>query len=345
MLRYEHGGDIYEDTGIILDFSVNTNPLGMPAGAKEALTAALGDFERYPDCHCRALRQALSRQHGLERGMILCGNGAADMIFRLCACLKPKKALALAPTFSEYERPVRLFGGEMLEYRLQEAAGFALLEGILQALTPEVDIFFLCNPNNPTGRLASPALLRRLAQACTEMGILLVVDECFLDFTAGDSLLPLLGQYPRLLILRAFTKLYGMAGLRLGYLLCADEALLARIAAFGAEWSVSAAAQAAGLGALAEPGWVERTRCIIQAERAFLQEGLTALGLTIFPSDANFLLVKSALPLYVLLKQRGILVRGCNNFTGLDDHFIRIGLKTHEKNVVLLSAVKEVLHG
>ncbi len=345
MLRYEHGGDIYTNAEIHLDFSVNVNPLGMPEAARRALFAAADALIRYPDPQCRALRKALAEKYGIAPEAILCGNGAADMIFRVCACLKPKKALTLAPTFSEYERPVKLFGGEMAEYRLKEADGFALTDDILEAPTPDAELFFLCNPNNPTGRLAPFDLLRRVTEVCAKNGTLLMVDECFLEFTGGPSMVPLLKEFPNLLILNAFTKLYALAGLRLGYLLCADTALLSRVAAFGAEWSVSAAAQAAGLGSLEEPTWAERTRSLVRAERNFMRESLTALGLSVSPADANFLLLKSPLPLHEPLKKRGILVRNCANFTGLNEQFIRIGLKTREENEALLQALKVVLHG
>ncbi len=345
MQRYEHGGDIYGNAEIRLDFSVNTNPLGMPEAAKRALFKAASSFERYPDPQCRILRQAIAEKHSVAPDRILCGNGAADMIFRVCACLKPQKTLTLAPTFSEYERPVKLFGGEMLEYRLKETDGFALTDGVLEALTPDIELFFLCNPNNPTGRLSSPELLCRVAEACAKNGTLLILDECFIEFTDGPSMAPLLEALPNLLILNAFTKFYALAGLRLGYLLCADAALLSRIAAFGAEWSVSAAAQAAGLGAFKEPEWSERTRSLLRKERSFMRENLAALNLTVFPADANFLLLKSPVPLYEPLKKRGILVRSCANFTGLSEHFVRIGLKTREKNEALLQALKEALYG
>lgn len=344
MPRYEHGGDCYANAGISLDFSINVNPLGTPEAAKRAVMAQPDAFARYPDPRCRALRDALARRHGVAPENILCGNGASDLIFRMCACLQPRRALTLAPTFSEYERPAKLFGGEVREHRLREADGFAPTGELLSALTRDIELFFLCNPNNPTGRLASPEVLRRVAAACAENGTLLMADECFIEFTDGDSLLPLLGAYPNLVILRAFTKFHGLAGLRLGYLL-GDAALLGRIEAFGPAWSVSAAAQAAGLAALAEPGWDERTRSAVRAERAFMEAGLAALGMTVFPSDANFLLFKSPVPLFEPLKARGILVRDCRNFTGLDERFTRVGLKARKDNAALLRAIGEVLHG
>ena len=345
MQRYKHGGDIYVDPGIRLDFSVNVNPRGLPEQVKTALTGQMDSFTRYPDPHCRALCAALAAHHSLSAENILCGNGAADLIFRICAWKKPEKVLVPAPTFSEYERSVRTFGGEMVEFPLREEDGFALTEDFLAALTEDIDAVFLCNPNNPTGRLVPAGLLEQIARRCTELEILMVVDECFLEFTGGQSLIPLLPDHPNLLILRAFTKLYAMAGLRLGYLL-GDAEMLSEIAAYGAAWSVSAPAQTGGIAALsAEPVWTAETRKQTVAERAFLTEQLLAFGITVFPSDANFLLLKTERPLYAALKTRGILTRDCSNFSGLDERFIRVGLKTRENDRILLDEIKEALYG
>ena len=342
MRRYEHGGDTYGSHANLLDFSINVNPLGMPESAKQTIRENMDSFSLYPDCDCRALRKALSEMHGIGAEHILCGSGASDLIFRVCALLGKRTALTLAPTFSEYERAVTLFGGRMLEHPLQEKNGFALTADILPLLNEKTDMLFLCNPNNPTGRLADPSLLAAILERCYRNDILLILDECFLDFTHGESFLTALSQYPNLLILKAFTKFYGMAGLRLGYLL-GDPALLARIRQFGPEWSVSSVAQAAGLAALTEPDWAARTRALVDTEHGYLTEELQKLGLAVFPSEGNFLLVKSERPLHGALRQKGILVRACENFSGLDAHYIRIGVKAHEKNAVLVTAVREVL--
>ena len=345
MLRYEHGGDVYGTADAALDFSVNVNPLGMPDGVKHALISHAAEYARYPDPKCRVLCAALADRHGLMPEQVLCGNGAADLIFRIAACFRPKRALVPAPAFSEYERAVTAFGGIMQEHLLSEANGFALTEEFLKDITPETGLVFLCTPNNPTGRLIDPDLIRNIADACRKNGAILVLDECFIGFTEGKSMAQELGNYPNLIILSAFTKLYAMAGLRLGYLLAGDAALLARIAAFGAPWSVSGPAQAAGRAALAERGWEERTRRLIAAERGYLQKTLPAYGVDAFPSDANFLLLKCATPLYAPLRARGVLVRDCSNFTGLDTRFIRVGVQTHENNQALVRAVSEVLNG
>ena len=345
MRPYEHGGDIYGDRPIRLDFSVNTNPLGMPEAVQQAIGNGGVEDSRYPDPYCRRLRSALSTRYGVAAEHILCGNGASDLIMRLCACLRPRTVLTPAPTFSEYGRSAALYGAAVRTYPLRRENGFVLDRGFLSALTPDVDLVFLCNPNNPTGRLCDPALLAEIAARCEENGTYLVVDECFIEFTHGQSLIPLMEKYPRLLILRAFTKTYAMAGLRLGFLLGSDADLLDRIAAFGAEWSVSTVAQRAGLAALGERDWMERTRAFVAEERRWLTEQLTALALTVYPGQANYLLFRGERAIYQPLLERGIMVRRCAGFTGLDEKDFRIGIKTRAENEILIEALKEVLYG
>ncbi|MFR2021116.1 MAG: aminotransferase class I/II-fold pyridoxal phosphate-dependent enzyme [Christensenellales bacterium] len=152
-------------------------------------------------------------------------NGAADLIFRLALAKQPRHALVLAPTFAEYEAALETIGCDVRRYTLNEANDFALTEDVLGAIQPPVEIVFLCQPNNPTGQAADRALMRRILAKCEEVGALLAVDECFLDFLPdGEALTmkPELAAHGGLFILKAFTKLYGMAGVRLGYGLCAD---------------------------------------------------------------------------------------------------------------------------
>ena len=345
MQRYEHGGDVYGQKEIRLDFSANLNPLGMPPGVRRALIDKVDSFQRYPDPHCRALRKGIAALHGLDEPQVLPGNGAADLIFRICACLMPKLALVTAPTFSEYERAVCQYGGQMRYHRLDADRQFDLDERILEAITPDIRLVFLCSPNNPTGRLIAPALIEQITDHCHRQGTVLVLDECFIDFTDGQSMIPALARHPNLLILRAFTKMYAMAGLRLGYLLAEDAGLINRIAGYGASWSVSGPAQAAGLAALREQGWVERSRDFVKEERAFMMEALQALELAVLPGAANYLLISSAQPLYQTLLARGILVRDCSNYEGLDGWYFRIGIQDRQRNLQLLAALKEHIRG
>ena len=211
-----------------LDFSANVSPLGLPEGVAKAITAALPTADRYPDPLCRELRAKLALHEGVPADHILCGNGEADLIFRLVWARKPRRALVTAPTFAEYAAALETIGCTVERFILQAADDFAVPEAFLSAIDDRVDLVFLCQPNNPTGQLTPPDFVARILQRCTACGALLVLDECFLDFLPDHAQLtakPLLGSGD-LLILKAFTKLYGMAGVRLGYALSADTALL-----------------------------------------------------------------------------------------------------------------------
>lgn len=344
MRPYEHGGDIYGGARPLVDFSVNVNPLGMPPAALDALGARPEEDVRYPDPSCRALRHALSQRFGVTPDSVLCGCGSADLILRVCLALRPKMTLVTAPAFSEYARSASLAGSAVKEFPLREETGFAVTADYAGAVTADTDLVFLCNPNNPTGRLCDSGAVEALAVACRKKGAVLVVDECFLPFTEGTSALPLLQKYPNVLILRAFTKIYAMAGLRLGVLL-GDAELLSRIEPYGAQWSVSTVAQRAGLAALSQTEWAEDSRRYTAAQRQRLAERFTALGLTVYPSDSNFLLLRSPMPLPEKLRERGLWVRKCENFTGLDNTYFRVGVQRAEENELLLRAVEEIVHG
>ena len=329
MPRYDHGGDIYAMPEIPLDFSVNTNPLGMPAPVLQALRDRAEEFTRYPDPHCRELTAAIAAHENVPPEWILCGNGAADLIYRICYALRPKRALVRPPTFSEYERALLQVGCRV------ETQGFS----------PGIDLLFLCRPNNPTGELMALESLKDILIRAARNGTRVVVDECFLEFTEAPSCKHFLREMPGLIVLKAFTKTYALAGLRLGYLLTPDAALRESVSAAGACWSVSVPAQIAGIAALGCTGWLEDTRRLVATERAYLSRELGALGLTVFPSQANFLLLQSKRPLYRPLLERGILVRSCASFAGLDESYTRVAVKTRPENTRLVQAVKEVFYG
>ena len=172
-----------------LDFSANVSPLGLPDGVAEAITAALATADRYPDPLCRALRAKLAVAENVPAESLLCGNGAADLIFRLVLAAKPRTALVTAPTFAEYATALETVGCTVERHFLREENDFAVTEDILNAVHPGIEMVFLCQPNNPTGQLAQPALVEALLHKCEAVGARLVVDECFLDFLPeGDTL-------------------------------------------------------------------------------------------------------------------------------------------------------------
>lgn len=345
-----HGGDwagfAAEYGAMPLDFSANVSPLGVPDEVRRAIEQAAAQADRYPDPLCRALRAAIAQKEAVPAEYILCGNGAADLIFRAVLARKPRKALVTAPSFAEYAAALETVDCEIVRYALKEERDFRLEADFLQAITPDMDMVFLCQPNNPTGLTSPRELLLRIAERCRDCGILLVLDECFTDFLDAPEAHSLKGElerFPNLLILKAFTKLYAMAGVRLGYALSADASQLEVLAKAGQPWAVSSLAQAAGIAALREKDYVQRLRRLIGAERPWLLGKLTALGLRVIPGEANYLLFACTRPLTLLLRQRGILIRSCANYPGLDDRWYRVAVRSHEENQRLVEALREVL--
>lgn len=329
-----------------VDFSANISPLGLPEGVRKAAAEALAWADRYPDPLCRALRERIAGAEQVDAAWCLCGNGAAELIYRAVLARRPRQALITAPAFSEYEAALELTGCKTRRHLLREADDFALDEGFLQAVSPETDMVFLCQPNNPTGRTVPRTLLVQVLERCRAAGALLVVDECFcdlLDRPEQFSVKDLLGQYPNLLILKAFTKLYAMAGLRLGYCLCADADLLRRMRDAGQPWPVSGPAQAAGIAALEETDYVESVRALIQAERPRLAEELSRLGFRVIPGEANYLLFYTEMPLIGPLRERGILLRDCGNYHGLGPGWYRTAVRTPEENRRFIAALEDIV--
>lgn len=343
-----HGGEVYETPGL-LDFSANINPLGTPPAVKKAVEAALPLLSQYPDPYCRELVAAISDYENIPKEQILCGNGAAELIFSLCQALRPEKALLLAPSFSEYESALRSVGCRVERWRLPEEQGFALTEDFLEALDKfDGSLLMLCNPNNPTGQVIERGMMERILSACRRKGIFLFVDECFLDLTEGGEALTLKGALSgreNLLLLKAFTKSYGMAGLRLGYCLSGNSQLLERMGRSVQAWNVSLPAQLAGAAAFKEQAFLNRARAIIHAQRPILAAGMERLGLTVIPSRVNFLLFYSERELRGPLLERGIQIRSCANYPGLTEGWYRAAVKLPEENQRLLTAMEEILHG
>lgn len=338
-----HGGDVY-DGEIQLDFSANTNPYGTPQGVLDAITAALPRVHQYPDPYCRELVKTISEFESAPKDWILCGSGAAELIYSYCEALRPGRAMELAPTFSEYSLALERVGCQVERYSLKKENYFSLTEDFLPALERgRPDVLFLCNPNNPTGQVIGLPLLEKILDVCEEQGTCLFVDECFLDLSDdGVSLKSHLGEHPNLFILKAFTKSYGMAGVRLGYCLCAQGQLLEEMSHTVQPWNVSTLAQSAGVAALHERAFLQRTRALIPVERQWLQSQLEALGFWVCPSKANYLLFQGSQDLWEQLRKQGIAIRSCGNYHGLGTGWYRIAVRLHGENECLIRAMKEV---
>jgi len=344
-MTHEHGGNIY--TGdYLLDFSANVNPLGIPPAVIRAACEGVRESTAYPDPQQRQLRAAIAMRESTDISRVICANGAAELIYMICDARKPKKALLISPGFAEYEQALLKNGCEIRYYRCLEENGFRIMPDYMNVLKADTDIVFLCNPNNPTGAMIEPALLTETVRACREREILLVVDECFLglvDQGEDFSVKSALSGNPGLLILKAFTKLYGMAGLRLGYGLCSNTLLLDDMRRTVQPWNVSVPAQRAGIAALQEVDFERKTVGMIRRERAQLLQKMRELGLKCFEPSANFIFFKGPVNLGDECRKRRILIRDCSNYTGLTKGFWRVAVRTEEENRTLIRVLEEIL--
>ncbi len=353
----QHGGDWasfeIEYGRPPLDFSMNVNPLGMSEKVKKAIAEAAETAEKYPDPECRQLRHALAEAEGVGADRIFCGAGAADIIYRLAKALKEKddpRLLITAPTFSEYEEAFASGGWHVERWLLKEEEDFRVGEDLVRAIEVVnrqadggADVLFLCEPNNPTGIASDRALLEEILKVCKKAGMILIIDECFngfLDDSDEHTMKAYLEEYDNLIILKAFTKLYGMAGVRLGYCLCPSAGMAESLAKAGPPWNVSSLAQAAGMAALEDSDYVEAGRRIVQEERPLLKDELLKLGYGRVYGEANYLLFKGAAGLDAELRKYGILIRNCDNYYGLGEGWYRIAVKQHEENCRLIESLR-----
>jgi threonine-phosphate decarboxylase len=288
----------------------------------------------------------LAAYHRLEVSRILVGNGSTELIYLLARVLKPARALIVAPAFSEYEQALRAAEIPVDFHLTTEAHNFTLADPLD---FKDAGLVFLANPASPSGELVSPDLLLDLAKALKAAGVYLVLDEAFIDFVEEASFKRHLARFPQVIILRSFTKFFGIPGLRLGYLLAAPK-LIERLAALQEPWSVSTLAQAAGRACLADRDFMRQSRDLILRERGFLLNQLAALpGLLPFPTSVNYFLVKLQRPAWTAARLRQemlrhrILIRDASNFRGLDRRFFRVAVRRRDENYWLLNAMERCL--
>lgn len=377
-----HGGDVYRNN-VDLDFSVNINPVGIKSEIINRINVKTEFCERYPDERQEKLRKAIAERENVDVTEVVCGNGASELFLAIAHAFRPKEVLLPIPSFLGYERMVKAVGASPIFFPLQEDRGFLMdeiwvdkFEEYLVAVSKDgqidrdivlkqesidgcegkVDSSFrrvlvLTNPNNPTGRLIPKNILKRMLNICLKVHILVVLDECFIEFIKEyheKTMVKELEQYPNLIIVRAFTKYFAMPGLRLGYLMCFDRWIVNKIKIQLPEWNVSLLAQEAGVAALEQEADYEKTSELIERERQFLVERISYVfaekqeEVCIIPSDANFILFRTRLPLYDLLLRKGILIRDCSNYRGLENCYYRIAVRTHEENRYLLEVLNHI---
>lgn len=347
----KHGGYIYHENKTILDFSANIHPYGMPEEIHEAMKAALSESIHYPDPDCVRLKKLLALKHGVSSKQVICGNGAADLIFRLAFVLKAKKILLPVPTFVEYEEAflASVFTKpKIMEYPMNMET-FLIEEDILDYMNPEIDVLILCNPNNPTGRMIDLSLLIRMLEKSKKQNIFVLLDECFLDFVIDgkeQSMISKIMEYPNLFLLKSFTKMFGIPGIRLGYGISANLDLLKKMEAVAQSWNVSHIAQIAGITACQMEGYEEQSAKEIAKLRTWMWVELKKLPAKVWEGNANYLFfqVPNCYDLHKRCLSNGICIRHCDNYRGLGADYYRVAVKKQEENERLMQILQRCLN-
>ncbi|MCD7833742.1 MAG: aminotransferase class I/II-fold pyridoxal phosphate-dependent enzyme [Lachnospiraceae bacterium] len=386
-MAHKHGGDVYTHSGV-RDFSANINFRGMPASVREAAIRAVDRSVHYPDPDCRSLRRALADYENdgchtteLQPGHIICGNGAAELMFALAGAYLPQRALLAVPSFYEYEQALDAFGCAICRYEMKAEQQFALGEDFLKAVVRFLEntdrlpvsgaevpervpvsgkdgaaradtrtMMILGSPNNPTGRVIETPILRALIELCVKNRVLLVLDESFFDFLSeadrtktfsGAGIVP---EVPDVFVIRSFTKIYALPGIRFGYGLCSDQQLLDGMRRLLQPWNVSLVAQEAAAAATHERPFARESARQVAVSREQMAAALREAGYEVFPSNTNFLLLRGPENLAEDCLRRGFLIRDCSNFPGLERTgdglaYFRVCVRSQAENKALLEAM------
>ena len=354
-----HGAEVLsaaEESGLllqdILDFSSSVNPLGPSKKALDAAKKAFSQIAAYPDSNSNELRQVIANHFGIAKGNVLVGNGSTELMYLFAEVFMKKgdKAVMPAPTFGEYESALNKTGETPKFVKLGKT--FTIEPELFKREMAGAKLVFLCNPNNPTSMLIPQETLTDIIESALKQDTLVFLDEDFLEFVLDEKALTMIGRikkYPNLFILRSFTKIFGLTGLRVGYGIASHE-IIDALSCAKIPWNVNCLAQAAAIAALKDEKHLQVTRELIKKEKAWLQGELEKFGSFRFSSpDANFFFInicKSGLAATELknkMLKQGLLIRDCTSFKGLDEFYIRVAVKTHVENERLIDAFKRIV--
>ena len=330
----------------IIDFSSNITPLGIPHSVKLIIKQNIDKIQFYPDPNSDTVISSLEKYTQLSKSNIIVGNGAIEILYNFCFAFlsKTTKVLIHVPTFQEYETAVKLSNSKISYFKSlnlsQDINSF-----ILQI--PNNGCVFLCNPNNPTGELLSKKELLSIIIAAKKLKTIVFIDECFIELVpkSNESVISYVKKYDNIFILRSLTKSFGLPGLRIGYA-CGSKEIIKILQKIKIPWSVNSLAQDAANAVIKNISHIKKSNIIIQKESKYLEDNISNLnGFECISSSTNFILIKTkydSTKLQTKLLKNKILIRDCKNFRGLNNHYIRIAVKSHKDNVQLVSALEKV---
>lgn len=341
---FTHGGNVHKastELGIpckkIVDFSANINPLGLSSKGLKNIKRNISNVLNYPDPNYSKLKKSLSEYYGVDRDQVLLGNGAIQLIYSYTRLKNKGKALIPAPGFVEYEKAL-----------LQSGWSISLYSSKSEIIPDDVDVIFICNPNNPTGVSYSESFLINLLERCKNSKTDLFLDEAFTEYSAYPSLSNYINKYNNLYILKSLTKFFAIPGLRLGAFLTSNKEFLENSTNNFIPWSINSVVEDYIVSGVKDKKYIKRSIKYIKNERYWLYKKLCNIdGLKVYRSQGNYLLFKisSGIDLSSILKKRGILIRSCSNYNNLDSSYYRVAVKKHFLNRLLIKHLSEIFHG
>ncbi len=361
MAEYVHGGDIYHNK-VYSDHSVSINPMDWPYVLTQRIESVLNDVANvytYPDITYDRLKDTAADYTGEDKDKIVFGNGASELISGICNLIKPARVLLTTPCYSGYERAAEAAGAEIIYAPTSEKSGYTDTDVILdmigdpdeQSQRRGTDMVIIGNPSNPSGNLIPYDVYKLLVKICEDKGVILVTDECFIELAMPcDEYDKTYGSVRgrTLIRLRALTKSFRLAGLRLGYAICEDSDIAKRLCGLLPEWNISTMSMKIGnmclgyeCGLPLENRYMTASYEYIKAERKRVADALTRIGIRVYDSAVNYMLIYSEVNLYEKLLGRGILIRDCSNIWGLKKGYYRISLRDRTDNDRLIKNIRE----
>ena len=345
----EHGGDLitYEKyyDGELIDFSSNINPLGFPGGLKEELIKGFTDMTNYPDIKYRHLKTSISKYLKCSPENVVVGNGAVDIIDNFIIMFP--RIIVVLPSFSEYEERALVHGKEVI--RLKYKDDFTLNLSNIEDTIKAKDLLILGNPNNPTGLRIEKDTLKKLYEIVNKERGYLLLDEAFYEFCPEDyDSIQIFKEksFHRIGIIRAATKFFALPGIRLGYG-CVSEDIRNIHDKVALPWSVNSLGDRAGRYIFECKEYIEMSKTYIEEERKFLLEQLSNIkGIKPYNTHANYVLIKllkwNEEYVFKFFLNRGLVIRKCSSFNGLDNTYIRVAIKSRKNNLKLIETFKEL---
>ncbi len=338
-----HGG---RNNSHIIDFSSNICPIGTPLSVKKTLKKNIDNIKNYPDFNSSAVISNLKKYTQIEKSNLLVGNGAIEIIYNFCFAFLSKKTKILIPipTFQEYEAAAKLNDCGVSYFKTMNLSK-NLNSFILKI--PKNGCVFICNPNNPTGKLLSKNKLLEIVKKAKKLSTLVFVDECFIEMVpeSNQSIISYVKHYDNLFVLRSLTKSFALPGIRIGYAVASNQ-MVKILEKIKIPWSVNSLAQDAANTALKNKSHLVKSNLIIKKELHYLVNKINKLdGFHCNDSSTNFILIKikkDSTNLQKKLFKQNILIRDCKNFRGLDNHYIRIAVKSHKDNLKLVKALESL---